>query len=253
MKNKTKIFNKIFTGIFCTVIIALMITLADLFSGLITVGGYSFASENITSGELNYYAVCTTSHDTKILADELSETIQLQGGAGYVYMNKHSYYVVAGIYQTEADAEKVKQNLIQSKPQTSIVKITIPSISLTSNLTQQEKTAVLDSLAIFKNIYLKLYDIAVSLDTNVVTEVNARLQINELASTLNTTLSNYTTLFSNNLTTELLKIKISLEDAKKLLDTLVNSSSLIPFTSLVKETYCKIVVCHKNLCEGLNM
>ena len=253
MKHNKKLFNKIFTGVFCTIMFALVITLADLFSGLITVGGYSFASENITTSELNLYAVCTSSHDTKLLADELSETIQLQGGAGYVYMNKHSYYIIAGIYQTQADAEKVKQNLIQNRPQTTIVKITAPAVLLSSNLSQQEKSTVLDGLGLFKSVYLELYDIAVSLDTSVINEVNARLDINQIASSINNTLSNYSTLFSNTLTTELLKIKLAIEEIKTHLTSLTNSSSIIPFTSLVKETYCKVVVSYKTLCEGLNM
>lgn len=250
MKHKTKIFNKIFTGFFCTVMVALMITLADLFSGLITVGGYSFAGENITTNELNLYAVYTSKHDTKLLADEMSETIQLQGGAGYVYMNKDSYYLIAGLYQTDADAQKVKQNLIASKPNCDVLKITIPSINISSNLTQEEKSTVNDSIDLFKDIYLKLYDIAVSLDTNVINEVNARLDINEITSNVNTILSNYTTLFDKNITTELLKIKLSLEEIKNYLKNLIDSSSILPFTSLVKETYCKIIVCYKNLCDG---
>lgn len=252
-KQKTKLFNKIFTGFFCAIIIALTVTLADLFSGLITVGGYSFASENISTSEYTVYAVCTSFHDTKMLADEMSETIQLQGGAGYVYMNKQSYYIVAGVYQSMGDAEKVKQNLIASRPQTCIVSITSPAINLSSNLSQEEKITVLESLNLFKTIYKDLYDISVSIDTAVTNEVNARLQVNQLSGVINTTLSNYETLFSNSLTTDLLKIKLSLEDVKKCLNLLSESSSIIPFTSLIKETYCKVLVCYKNLCEGLNM
>lgn len=247
------IFNKIFLSIFCTTTFALMITLADLFSGLITVGGYSFAGESINLSEYSVFAVCTSSHETKLMADELSENIKLQGGAGYVYMSKQSYYVVAGIYENEADATKVKQNLIASKPQTEVIKITSQAISISNNLEQEKKGSLLECLNVFKQTYKKLYDISISLDTAVINEVNARLQINETASNASTILGNYTTLFANNMSSQLLKIKLAVEELCSSLNSLMQVSSLFPFTSLVKETYCKVIMQYNQLASNLNM
>lgn len=251
--NKRIIFNKVFGGIFACICLALIISLADLFSGLITVGGYSFAGNNININEFNVYAVCTSNHDTKILADEMSDNVKRQGGAGYVYMNKQSYYVIAGIYETEADAEKVKQNLIANKPQTTVIKISSQAILLSSNLTQPEKEIVTESLLSFKTNYQKLYDISVSLDTNVTDEVNSRLDVNSLASTTSATIVNFETIFNSNLTTNLLKIKMSLDDMRSYLNNLTQISSLVPFSSLVKEAYCKIIIRYNQLANDLNM
>lgn len=252
MKDKNKLFNKIFVVAFCTITLSIMLVLADLFSGFITVGSYSFASENISVSEYTVYAVCTSSYNKKILADEMVETIQQQGGAGYVYAGDKLYYLIAGIYQTKGDAEKVAENIISSKPQTSIIAITAPAITLSSNLDQTEKNAVNKSISLFKSMYKDLYDIAVSLDTALIEEITARLQVNQLSSEVSTNLNDFETLFSNSITTELLKIKLALQEMQTYLNNLINSSSILPFTALVKQTYCHIVVGYKNLCEGLN-
>ncbi len=249
---KHHFFGKTFSLITCLIAFGLMITMADLFSSLITVGGFSFTSENISLGEYNVYAVCTSSHQTKVLAIEFSEIIRNQGGAGYLYMNKDSYYIVASIYETEADAKKVLEKLVESKPDAQIEKIVIQPITISSNLSSQEKSTVSASINLFKNIYKKLYDISVSLDTAVVSEVNARLSINEVLSSAQTILSNFNTLFSNNITINLLKLKLSIEDTVKDLNSLVNSSSVFPFTSLVKECYCKVIMNYKNLADQMN-
>lgn len=252
MKDKNKLFNKIFAVVFCTITLSIMLVLADLFSGLITVGGYSFASENISASEYTVYAVCTSSHNKKILADEVSEAIQLQGGAGYVYTSDKLYYIIAGIYQTKGDAEKVAENIISSRPQTTIISITAPAITLSSNLAQTEKNAVSKSISLFKSMYKDLYDLAVSLDTALIDEISARLQVNQLSSNVLANLNDYETLFANSITTELLKIKLSLQEMQTNLNNLINSSSILPFTALVKQTYCHIIVGYKNLCESLN-
>ncbi len=249
--NKKHILSKVFTLSFCVISVAIMLTMADLFSSLITVGGFSFVNENISLSEYNMYAVCTSSYQTKVMASEFSETIKSQGGAGFVYMNKDSYYIVASMYENEADAKKVLEKNIESKPDASILKINIPPINISSNLESQEKATVNSCLSIFKNCYKKLYDISVSIDTAVTTEVSARLDVNQLLSEVQTNLNNFNILFTNNITSDLLCIKLGVEDVVKMLKTLVESASIYPFTALVKEAYCNIIYTYKNMSERM--
>lgn len=247
---KNSKFGHFFSVIFCLVSFALIVTMADIFSSLITVGGFSFSTDNINLSEYKVYAVCTSSHQEKVMAQESAESIKKQGGAGFIYMNKSSYNVVAGIYETEADAKKVLSNIIEKKPDSMIVTITIPSIIISNNLSSQEKTTVNECLVIFKNVYKKLYDISVSLDTAVLNEVNARLDVNSISSNVQNTLNNFNTIFSNNTNTSLLSLKLSLEEIQDYLKDLVEISSSIPFTAFVKETYCKVIMSYKNMAEN---
>lgn len=244
-------FSKVFGIIFCLVTFGLMITMADLFSSLITVGGFSFVNDNINFSEYKLYAVYTAKYQEKILANESSENIKMQGGAGFLYMNENSYYIIASIYETEADAKKVLTNIIEKKPDASIITITIPQIVISSNLEGQEKSVVNNSLSLFKNVYKKLYDISVSLDTTVINEVNAKLTINEIYSEVQTALNNFNTIFNGNVSTSLLKIKLGLEEIETHLDDLINTNLTLPFTSLVKECYCKVIYSYKNIASHI--
>lgn len=249
--NKKHIFSKVFTFSISIISIAIMLTMADLFSSLITVGGFSFVNENIYLNEYNIYAVCTSSYQTKVMATEFSETIKSQGGAGFVYMNKDSYYIVASMYENEADAKKVLEKNIEEKPNATVIKICIPPITISSNLQSQEKTAVNACLSVFKNCYKKLYDISVSIDTAVTNEVNARLDVNQLLSDVQTSLNNFNILFASNITSDLLNIKLGVEDVVKVLKSLIESTSTLPFTALIKEAYCNVICCYKNMSEQM--
>ena len=87
-KQRTKnILRKLFTGIFIIVSVCLMLSLADLFSNLITVGGFTFVSDEVFLSKYTMYAVCVSSHSTKILAQDNSDSCFSLGGAGYIWMN----------------------------------------------------------------------------------------------------------------------------------------------------------------------
>lgn len=252
MKTSKKIkFSRIFTISFCLVAFCLMLTMADFFSSLITVGGFSFAYDNINQNEYKVYAVCTNSYQEKVLASECCEQIKNQGGAGYIYMNESSYNIIAGMYENEADAKKVLSNILEKKPDANLITITIPQITINNNLSQQEKATINTCLSSFKNVYKKLYDISVSLDTAVINEVKARLEINEISSNTQKILNDFNTIFNGNVKTNLLTIKLSLESTIQYLSDLINSSTIIPFSSLVKECYCKVIMLYKNTAESI--
>lgn len=251
MNKKKKISNIIFTIIVFVCSFISIISAADIFSSLITVGSFSFINENITLNEYNIYCIYTSTHQTKITADEYANTIKEHGGAGYVYMNKQSYYVIASIYESESDAIKVKENLITTKPETDILKITIPTLSISSNLDSKEKNTISNSILIFKNIYKKLYDISVSLDTNIYSEIDAKLEINKIESELISVYGDFNTLFSNNLSTNLLRIKLALEELQSHLKSLIDSNTPIPFTSQVKNCYCNVLMSYFSLANSI--
>lgn len=242
-------FGKIFSIIMCVVAFGLVITMADLFSSLIAVGGFSAVSDNINIAEYKVYAVCTSSYTTKLQASEFCDSIKSQGGAGVLYMTNNAFYIIASIYDNESDAKKVLANIIESKPDATIQTIVIPPITISNNLSSQEKSTLTNCLGVFKSSYKKLYDISVSLDTVVMSEVEARLAINELCSTAQTALGNFNTIFSNSTTTSLLKIRLALEDAYEKLTSLSNSNETCPLSALVKACYSNIILCYKDVCE----
>lgn len=249
MKKNSGVFSRILTSLILIVSLCLMISVADLLSSFITVGGFTFVSDEVTLSKFSIYALSTSNHQTLVLAEDDANNCIMQGGAGYIYID-NNYYVIASMYENEADAEKVKTTLLETKPQAYILTINIPAINITSNLSSQEKNTLQDTLSIFKTTFQKLYDISVGLDTSVIKEINARLSVNELASTVTTTCDNFETVFLGTKSTNLLTIKKSINDLKDKIDLLVNNSKT-PYTSYIKYAYCETIFIYKNLAESL--
>lgn len=249
-QNKKRLinFSKIATIIFCTLAVGLTFSLADLFSSLITVGGFTFTSSDISLTKYTTYAVCTKSATTQSSANEAASLTKQQGGAGYIYLSDNSFNIIASIYENKSDAEKVVSNLKENNVGSFIMQIDIPAISLNSNLSEQEKTTLENSIGVFKNTYKKLYDIAISLDTAIITEVNAKLSINKLGSDVLSEINNFNTIFGNSYTTEFLKIKTNLTKLSENINELI-STSVPPLTSHIKYAYCTAIFLLKDLAE----
>lgn len=250
----TKNFNaskksKFFSLFFMLISFALCISLAGVFSSLITVGGFS----NITSGDAKssgfvVYAVSLYKTQTKAQAREMSEVTMRKNGAGYIYQDDEAFYVFASCYENKADAEKVVSNLKENEVSSSIKDLQFNEILLKSKMTEQEKTVLIKALSSFKNLYKKLYDLSVSIDTKLLTEIQAKVLLNDIISEQNKVQTNFETIFNSKLTSILLEIKLSLSNISNILNKLADFSSLdIPYTSQVKNTYFQVLFEYNSL------
>lgn len=250
----TKNFNaskksKFFSLFFMLISFALCISLAGVFSSLITVGGFS----NITSGDAKssgfvVYAVSLYKTQTKAQAREMSEVTMRKNGAGYIYQDDEAFYVFASCYENKADAEKVVSNLKENEVSSSIKDLQFNEILLKSKMTEQEKTVLIKALSSFKNLYKKLYDLSVSIDTKLLTEIQAKVLLNDIISEQNKVQTNFETIFNSKLTSTLLEIKLSLSNISNILNNLADFSSLdIPYTSQVKNTYFQVLFEYNSL------
>ena len=172
------------------------------------------------------------------------------------YTSQVTLLTLVALYCAEilgkADAEKVLESVIKTKPDSKIIKIDIQQVNLSSNMNSNEKTALTDSLNAFKNSYKKLYDLSVSLDTSIISEVNCKLSINELSNSVNTIYENYNTIFNQNLSSSLIQIKLALSELKTQLSSLSQTSNSTSLSSQIKYTYCKIIEIFKTLANSLS-
>lgn len=241
--------TKFFSIFFMIISFALCISLAGVFSSLITVGGFS----NITSGDAKssgfvVYAVSLYKTQTKAQAREMSEVTMRKNGAGYIYQDDEAFYVFASCYENKADAEKVVSNLKENEVSSSIKDLQFNEILLKSKMTEQEKTVLIKALSSFKNLYKKLYDLSVSIDTKLLTEIQAKVLLNDIISEQSKVQTNFETIFNSKLTSTLLEIKLSLSNISNILNNLAEFSSLdIPYTSQVKNTYFQVLFEYNSL------
>lgn len=245
--------NKFFIFLFLMLSLGVCISMADLFSSMIAVGGFNFTSNTVTFARFDLYAISTNSTTALSIAEDMSATTKDQGGAGYIYITNNNYYILASMYENLSDAEKVKSNILSTKPNTDIITINFAKLKFDNSLNSQEKEILLSSLNIFKATYKKLYDLAVSLDTDVKTEVQARLDINTIKNSANKSKSDFDTIFGSSSSYDLACIKNSLAELYNSLNSLSASTSTdYTFSTYIKHEYINDMMIYHSLCEKLN-
>ena len=125
----------------------------------IVYGGTSF---KIESSKL--YAVTLGEYDNLKEAEAVAFGSTIRGASGYVWQDE-KYYVVGNIYSSLIDAQKVIENLKDSKFSTSIKEITFPKISLDFSDYENEDMGIVNKdIRAFDDIYKFLYSYSISFD-----------------------------------------------------------------------------------------
>ena len=173
------------------------------------------------------------SPDENVVKSQVS-SLQNQNGAGYIYKNDENFHLLASLYENKTDAEKVKKKLEETNISCEILTIEISPQKVEGNF--QQKNVIAEVLKTPFEIFKQLYDVAVSLDTNLINETTAKLNCNTIYSNFVAIKSNFQTLCGNlkEISTKLEKIENCLKNL-----TTVNSAN---FSSLIKLTYCKILL-----------
>ncbi len=207
---------------------------------LISSGLFSTTSVNFNSQTV--YAISLFSSTNKDEVENLKAQLQSENGAGYIYETDGTYHLLASIYQNKSDAELVRNNLSLQNVESEILTIETPAYNIEGDFSNDEKSILNDCITANFEIYKKLYDIAISLDTEVFDTIKAKLECNTIYSSLVSTKTNFETLFSDKALTE---IADNLENIEELLSNLISENvenENQTFSSLIKLTYCKILL-----------
>ena len=237
-----KMGAKIFS-MFCLLLcFALSISLADLFSSLITTNAFSANTNLVKTSNFDLYAICLYSTITENQAKDLASSSRQKNCAGYIYEQNSQYLVLASAYENKADAEKVQENLKSSNTTCSIITINLPKIEFSVSVSGNEKTALENAVCVYKNMYKKLYDLSVSVDTNLSSETESKISLSNIISEFAKVKANYDALFNSKITSELLELKLSLMNVENILTDLSNfSDNLVPYSSEIKHSYFEII------------
>lgn len=243
----------ILTIIVVLLCLGLAVSFAELFSSLITIGDFAFLPSNqAKSSAYNIYAIAFYKTTDESSTSGLAKKIQTKNGAGYVYKKDNVYYVLASAYESENDAKKVLEKNETDMLSGEIIKISVNEISLNMTLSGKEKIAISNSLGCFKDVYLNLYDLSVSLDTEVKNQTECKLAISNLKANLTKIQSDFDTHFNAKLDKNLLSIKLKLADLSTMLqDLLEQDSDGLSFSSKLKYDSIQAVMYNIDLCDEL--
>lgn len=168
--------------IFSVVCVAVCVLFANLISSAITVSGSTTNTQTYSS--FCVYGISVGQYSSKSSAESFSSETKKKGGAGYVYKKDSLYHVLASAYEKENDAKLVQKNLIESGIESTIVTIEIDEAHFSNISSAEQKKDFESVLGSFKNAFLNLYDVSVSLDTKAIDETKAKISIIEVKSDL---------------------------------------------------------------------
>ena len=243
--NKVK---KSFITIGIIILIIIMLFCANYLS-LLFLTTTEKASTSLTSNSLTIYAISFDKSLTQAGGESLAIDYRKIGAGGYVWQEENYYYILSSAYVNENDAILVQNSVKQNHNiETSIIKLNIPSFNLNVTIDSDEKKALQKALNLYENVYKQLFDIAISLDTNVYNEISARLVLNNIFSNANTIVADYKIFFEdveslNTLTKYLEELILTLQ---KLCSGITISTNQT-MSSLIKYRYIEILAQAKNL------
>lgn len=218
--------------------------------------GYLISTAIVTSNLFQYtsvvscddqtvYAISMTSGTTEAELTSSKQELQAQNGAGYIYEKDDKFYLIASIYENFNDAELVKNNLQTSGVETEILTMVLEKSKVEGNFSADEKTILTNCLKSKIETFKNLYDVAISLDTNVFDKTKAKLECNTIYSENVSTKANFDTFFKQSNNTSIQSLQSTLTATNNCLSNLISENydtTTQTFSSLIKQTYCKILL-----------
>lgn len=199
-----------------------------------------FSQSKISENEQVLYAISMKKSQNLEEIESVIPNAQSLNAAGLVFKNGEDFHLIANLYENKTDAQLVKENLFNNGFDVEILKINIPSYEYEGNFDASQKLIFSESLKANFKAFQKLYDISVGLDTGIKNQLTAKFDCNTVYSDFLTIKSNFETLFN-----DFEQIKKSLDTSSEYLKNLIDekySNSSQTFSSLIKETYCKLML-----------
>jgi len=210
-------------------------------SNLLVISNIFQLSSAVEVDGMVVYALSTASCQTKETLFESQTELQTLNGAGYIFKQDETYFLISSIYENLRDAELVSKNLKNNGMNCEIINITLKKESLVGNFSNEEKTVLQNCLNSARTAYKNLYDISISLDTGIYDKQKAKLECNNVFSNYVSTKTNFETLFNIK---DFDKINKKLVFENEVLSNLIseNTNGFQTFSSLIKYSYCEILL-----------
>lgn len=137
-------------------------------SDALTVGNISslfvYGNKSIKTKETSLYAVTLGEYDTALEAERVGYGANIQGASGYVWEDE-KFWVIGNIYSSISDAEKVVENLKDSKYNIEIKEIVFPKLALEfDDYENKDVSQIKEVFDLFDKVYENLYDYSIKYD-----------------------------------------------------------------------------------------
>lgn len=188
----------------------------------------------VSASNMKLYFVSTAKSQLETSAKAISLDQMKNDGSGYVWKKDNYYYIILSSFLNKNDAELVKNKLKEDDVEAEIIEINFPSISITNPLaTPESKSTLLSALNLFHSTFSSLFDIAISLETNIYDETNGFLEINKAHAKCDEILKNFQIVFQNTTFKPLTTLLQALEIVNEKIDLLSDNEKIYKEQTLI--------------------
>ncbi len=139
-------------------------------------------SRQVTITQSTWYAIQLAAFENKEAADDLAQSYQARGAAGYVINSANRYRVLAAVYPKKEDAQAVRSQLKDSHGIDSYVyEMVIPELTLNISGMKGQVDVIEASLQFLKDSLLELQKISIALDQKEANQQDVANNIKTLA------------------------------------------------------------------------
>ena len=200
---------------------------------------------NLSTPTFKIYFISLSKSQLENSAYSLAGDYQKLGAGGYVWKYQDYYHVIASCYEKENDAVLVQNNIkLNQNLDSEIFSVDFTPLSFAGDYEQEQKKVLAKSLKSFYITYQSLYDIAISLDTNVYNDISARLAVNSTYSSLNAIVKDFNTIFAAPQTEPLKILAHHMNKANSILENLCSAKPINQgqtYSSLIKYRYTQLL------------
>lgn len=223
---------------------ALCLGIAHIISALV-IPTSTQVNANLSTPTFKIYFISLSKSQLENSAYSLASDYQKLGAGGYVWKNQDYYHIIASCYEKENDAILVQNNIkLNLNLDSEIFSVEFTPLSYAGDYEQEQKKVLAKSLKTFYITYQSLFDIAISLDTNVYNDISARLAVNSTYSALNAVVTDYNTIFANTQVQPLQILGHHLSQAGSILENLCSGKPVNQgqtYSSLIKYRYTQLL------------
>ena len=175
------------------------------------------------------------------------------GSGGYVWKLDNYYHIISSAYTNKNDAQLVQSNIsINLAFESEIITLKLNQVSINGSFDSEEYKVVSNYLGATNHLYHSLFDIALSVETGVSSQVGAKLSVNSALNDFSTKMANFSTLFPNP-NKELLPLHKHCQNVFKIGQKLAQNQTICQqqtYCSLIKYRYLEILNELYNLCNN---
>lgn len=218
---KTRVKN-FFRFLMVVVVIMLCFLSARFLSSALTVGNLGalivYGDTTLKVSESGYYAISMGVYSDELEAEKVALGTNIQGAGGYVWQNGGEYHVIGNVYSNFSDAEKVIENLKDTKYNITIMQINFPKLSLDFGMyDNSDMGTIKKAFDILDEVYSALYDYSIRFDKGEITHLAVSSGLSELRGEVKSIIVSVQNLI-NKQSSDLKKVQNALIKLDELLD-----------------------------------